>query len=262
MRSIIWFLGLWIGVAPALADSAFVAPTANGTAAVGQLPGTTTNDDAAAGKVGEIAAVVVSAGTATVIFTNGSANITWTSHPYPINTSGIVSAGAINFTTTGGLPTNFVVGTTYYAVPTDANTLRVGTTVANALAGTFVSAGSAGSGTQTGVASRILASTTPADWGGIALTAGDWDCGGSWGVIPASTVTALNAWVGTASVTAAANSSYFNLSAAFTSAQTISVPLAPTRMLVASTTNTFFSGTAAFASTAVGFGNFRCRRIR
>lgn len=42
---------LWLS--PAIADSIFVPPTSNGTAAVGQLPGTTTNDSAAAGKVGE-----------------------------------------------------------------------------------------------------------------------------------------------------------------------------------------------------------------
>lgn len=50
------FLGL-IAVAlssPIHADSINIAPTQTGTAATGQIPGTTTNDAAAAGKVGEI----------------------------------------------------------------------------------------------------------------------------------------------------------------------------------------------------------------
>jgi hypothetical protein len=51
------------------------APSANGTAAVGQLPGTTTNDNAAAGNVGEYVNSTIGSGSA-VSLTNGTgANI-------------------------------------------------------------------------------------------------------------------------------------------------------------------------------------------
>lgn len=83
----------------------------------------------------------------TVTFTNGSANITWTAH-------GLSVGDPVKFYTTGSLPTNFTAGTagtggTFYYVKTvvDANTINVATTVT----GTAITAGSAGSGTQTGV---------------------------------------------------------------------------------------------------------------
>lgn len=96
----------------------------------------------------------VSTGT-TATFTNGSANIGWTSHGLAIN-------DPVMFTTSGGLPTNFAVGTRYYVVSVpDSNTITVSATVG----GGAITAGSAGSGTQTGyrasvcsVAARTLAS--------------------------------------------------------------------------------------------------------
>lgn len=73
-------LAFLLAVTPALADSSFVAPTANGTAAVGQLPGTTTNDAASAGNIGEL--ITGTAALASVSLTNvtaanaGSATLT------------------------------------------------------------------------------------------------------------------------------------------------------------------------------------------
>jgi hypothetical protein len=48
--------------------------------------------------------------TATVTFTNGSASIGWT------NT--LIPNQAVQFTTTGALPTNFIANTPYYVIPT------------------------------------------------------------------------------------------------------------------------------------------------
>lgn len=54
MKHIVSLLfSFWFAIAPVLADGSFVAPTAVGTAATGQIPGTPTNDAPAAGKVGE-----------------------------------------------------------------------------------------------------------------------------------------------------------------------------------------------------------------
>ena len=78
--------------------------------------------------------------TANVTFSNGSAVITWTSHTLAIGK-------AVSFTTSGTLPTNFSPATVYYVVAANfaANTFSVSATPG----GTAISAGSAGTGTQT-----------------------------------------------------------------------------------------------------------------
>jgi hypothetical protein len=53
-----------------------VVPTATGTAATGQIPGTTTNDNAAAGKVGEVITANVVVGSAIPLTTATAANVT------------------------------------------------------------------------------------------------------------------------------------------------------------------------------------------
>ena len=79
---------------------------------------------------------------ATVTFTNGSANIAWTN---------VAVAGTpVNFETSGSLPTNFVVGTTYYVIATGLSSSNV--QVSATVGGSAIMAGSAGSGTQTGYA--------------------------------------------------------------------------------------------------------------
>jgi hypothetical protein len=78
----------------------------------------------------------ISAGTCS--FTNGSANITWTASPLPVNS-------IVFFATSGGLPTNFAVATLYYVLSNSGTVV----TVAATPGGTPISAGSAGTGTQT-----------------------------------------------------------------------------------------------------------------
>jgi len=73
----------------------------------------------------------------TVTFTNGSANIA------SVGNTLIVGA-AVQFQTTGSLPTNFSTATTYYVITTGSPF-----TVSATYGGSAVSAGSAGSGTQT-----------------------------------------------------------------------------------------------------------------
>jgi hypothetical protein len=82
----------------------------------------------------------------TVTFTNGSANITGSNLP-AIGT-------AVKFTTTGSLPTNFAAGTTYYVVSNTSNTTI---TVSATSGGAAITAGSAGSGTQTMTNNRTIA---------------------------------------------------------------------------------------------------------
>lgn len=85
---------------------------------------------------------------ATVTFSNGSATITWTGHPLTVNSG-------VQFSTTGGLPTNFATVTTYYVTSVATNTFQVAATPG----GTPIVAGSAGSGTQTGTAQEIILAT-------------------------------------------------------------------------------------------------------
>jgi len=80
-----------------------------------------------------------STATFTVTFTNGSATISGTGLPSTTGT-------AVAFTTTGALPTNFAINTTYFVL---AGSTSTAITVAATAGGTAIVAGSAGSGTQT-----------------------------------------------------------------------------------------------------------------
>ena len=75
----------------------------------------------------------------TVTFTNSSAVITAT------NT--MIVGAAVQFQTTGGLPTNFSTATTYYVISTGLSGSQF--EVSATYGGSAVTAGSAGSGTQT-----------------------------------------------------------------------------------------------------------------
>jgi hypothetical protein len=155
--------------------------------------------------------------TGAATFVNGSPTITVTGH-------GLTALAPVFFATTGTLPTNFtaavppaagtVSANTYLSNPTlyyvigssiAANTFQVATSIANAIAGTAVTAGSAGSGTHTmfanamvptgyigeriwnvvPIASSVAAVSGSAGqvWNTISLSAGIWKIGGNTGVI-------------------------------------------------------------------------------
>lgn len=134
-----------------------------------ETPGTVTNDNATAGNVGEHISCSGPDTSSTVTITIATpAVVTWTAH-------GLTLGAPVTFTTTGALPTGLTAGTPYYAVPINANTFNVATSVANALAGTLVATSGTQSGTQTATSAVTLATGTPADITGILLTAGDWD---------------------------------------------------------------------------------------
>lgn len=91
--------------------------------------------------------------------------VTWTAHGFGLGQK-------IVLTTDGALPTGLTAGTTYYAVPTGANTFNLATTMANAEAGTVIATSGTQSGTHTGT---TLATTqneagTIATWGPRSLT--------------------------------------------------------------------------------------------
>lgn len=91
--------------------------------------------------------------------------VTWTAHGFGLGQKVVL-------TTTGALPTGLTAGTTYYAVPTGANTFNLATSMANAEAGTVIATSGSQSGTHTGT---TLATTqneagTIATWGPRSLT--------------------------------------------------------------------------------------------
>ena len=135
----------------------------------GQIPGTTTNDSATSGNVGEVLMSGSKAfTTSTVTMTIASpCVVTWTSH-------GLSTAMPVHFTTTGALPTGLVGSTNYYVIKIDANTFWLASTATNAFAGTKINTSGSQSGTHTALGSANLTNVTAACVNALQLTAGDW----------------------------------------------------------------------------------------
>lgn len=232
----------------------------------GQIPGTTTNDSASAGNVGEIKSSTCPgpATTSTVTITIATPGvITWTGH-------GFTTACPIVFTTTGALPTGITAANTvYYVVPSSitTNTFQIATSLANALAGTSVNTSGTQSGTQTGTAGGLEATTVALGMTGLALTAGDWDCYGYLvrGLGASTSVTLLKSSINTSIADATAQDgtmNRFSTAANVMAADTTQI-VGPVRVSIASTTNYYLVGDDTFTvSTNKTYGTLRCRRMR
>lgn len=153
-----------------------VAPTSTGNTlgSFAGILGTTTNDAAPVGEIGEYQATAMTGLVAGVTFTCPTANpgvLTLAS------LNGLANLQAVTVSNSGGaLPSPLVAATNYYVFnlnPT-ALTCSLATSLANAQAGTGISI-TVGTGTQTIVPACSLATTVAADICGLALTAGDWD---------------------------------------------------------------------------------------
>ena len=126
-------------LAQTLSVQSVVAGTSNTAGAAFTVTGSRGTGTGAGGSIIFQVAPAGSASTFTVTFTNGSATISGTGLPATAGT-------AVAFTTTGALPTNFAVSTTYFVL---AGSTSTAITVAATAGGTAIVAGSAGSGTQT-----------------------------------------------------------------------------------------------------------------
>jgi hypothetical protein len=251
--------------------------TTVGTAAVGQIPGTATNDAAGAGKVGEY--VVSGAANrnslnATATVTISIANpavISWTTNPYfNAAATGNGCASLVVFSTTGALPTGLTATAVPYYVTCDAgftaNAFHVSTSVANAEAGTTVTTSGTQSGVQTAINAFILTSGSSIDFGGLALSAGDWDVAGILMFIPSGTTSVTVTSGAITSATAFSGtlySSYVQRQAAEVPGNIEVFPLSTERISVPSTT-TFFCGISSTFSLGTLFvgGECRARRVR
>lgn len=138
------------------------------------IAGTVTNDSAQAGSVGEYQASAMTQVAATgTTFTMATTNVCSLT-----SAAGLNNLQAVTVSTSSALPTGLSTATNYYIANLNvgALTCNLASSLANAIAGTFITTTGNGTGTQTlhGAASFVT-STNTYDICGLALTAGDWD---------------------------------------------------------------------------------------
>ena len=138
------------------------------------IVGTTTNDSALAGNLGESPETRMSQVAATgTIFTMATTNVCSLT-----SAAGLANLQAVTVTTSSALPTGLVAATNYYIANLNvgALTCKLASSLANAVAGTFITTSGNGTGTQTlHGACSFVTSTNTYDICGLALTAGDWE---------------------------------------------------------------------------------------
>lgn len=235
----------------------------------GQFPGTNTNDNAIAGAVGEFvfSGPTTNLANATITVTIAAPGVvTDTAH-------GMLGNVAVQFTTNGALPTGITASTTYYTIGSSitANTYRLATSLANAIAGTAITTTGSQSGTHTRSIRLNLASTTTLDFGAISLTAGDWDVYAGIEFIAAAT-TAIATYGGSISTAAATFNytpqSFFQMMYVSTgtvigNANFLAATMGPLRLSLAATTAIYGNTNTSFTiSTLAGWGTLFARRIR
>ena len=229
-------------------------PSAVGTAAVGQIPATQTNDNACSTCVGNYISVNEPNASATVTITNASpAVITWTAHS-------LVAGNVVNFTNSGGaLPTGITAGTNYYVIAAGlgTNTFEISATAF----GTAVNTSSAGSGTQTATSLAVLTSAGNFDAGAIQLTPGDWRIGGNVVFLNSgSTVpTLVIGWTSTSSATLPTAPNFGSeaiISATLTTGGTQLLPVGEQRISISSPTTVYLSCRETFTVGPASCGGF------
>lgn len=232
----------------------------------GQFPGTSTNDSATTGNIGEcIKAYSPFVGPTTVTITIAAPGvITWANHR-------IVGVTAVYFTTTGGLPTGLVASTTYYTLASTngGNTFSVASSIANALANTPITTSGAQSGTHTGNQAVALTTATPANIAAITLTAGDWDIDACCYMAAAATTVTQSRFVSvsTASATLSLLTGQFGggILDATGHTQASSDVIVPTQRVSISSTTTYYLVAQAGFNTSTFFANgasLSARRMR
>ncbi len=226
-------------------DGTWATPA--GTVA-GQLPGTTTNDNANAGNVGELAmsstTPVSTSGTATITIAT-PAVITWVGHSFASTTSAPACTSAVVFTTTGTLPTGITAGTVYWVIPStiSGNTFQIATSIANAFAGTAVATSGSQSGTHTASNSPTITNGTAINLAACNATAGDWDFSITASSTPTNTtaVSLLFSSFGTTSATLETNGNrYSQFGISYTSAgSSVASVAGPSRFSLSGTTTIY-----------------------
>lgn len=160
--------------------------------------GTTTNDSAAAGFIGEYTSVAMD----TVSATGTVTTVVAATDLFTATAHGLKALQSVYFTTATTLPAGLSLLTNYYVLPTvTANTFKVATTVALALAGTAVDITDTGTGAHTVHGCAYMVTTLAvSDVCGLALTAGDWEVDSL--LVPqygsSTSLTVMTGWLSTA----------------------------------------------------------------
>lgn len=81
--------------------------------------------------------------------TFASTDVNTTTDAITVTGHGYITGQSFALTTTGGLPAPLAVATTYYAIIVDANTIKVASSLANAIAGTAIDLTTQGTGNDT-----------------------------------------------------------------------------------------------------------------
>lgn len=225
------------------------------------IGGTSTNDDAAAGKVGEFAESQCNSSLANVTITIAS--------PAVITKAGHFLKGiaAVNFGTTGALPTGLATGTVYWTLPgtLPGVPFSVATSIANAIAGTAINTSGTQSGTQSCSESALGVNGSAINVCALSLTAGDWEVSGCIEFVPSgSTVSqGLYASVSTVSATLPLTpDGICNVPGAAAGSGSL-VGTGVTRKKLASLTTLYLvAGTNFTVSTMSMCGYLRARRVR
>ena len=247
-------------VAPASAAD-YVAGPSGGS----QLPGTATNDNAAAGNVGEYQSNSCATQTATVTFTGTTTNlVVWATSPT------ITALCPVFFTTTGTLPSGITASTTYYVTNNASLTsasFQISTTLALAQAGTAITLSTNGTPTTTGIEGSILGTTTVLAQTALNLTAGDWDtqCTLQFTGASSTTSTSEGVAISSSATTLGAQPGSLTLEDATLPATSTSsaLPTPTVRVSLSATTIYYCTGYGVFAtSTMQGNPFIRARRVR
>jgi hypothetical protein len=241
---------------------AFTTLSSTGTFTPSQtngIVGTTTNNNANAGAVGEFVSQNASGSPSTVTITIAAPGvITWTAH-------GLTTDQPVYFTTTGALPTGLTAGTTYYVVGSSitTNTFEVSATAG----GAAITTTGTQSGTQTGNIGASLTTTQAADIAVLALTAGDWVVHANGVLTTSAGCSAFSVWLNQTPATnpgAPHNGGYGALVLSSGTIATGTVqPIGGQRISVASPTLVYLSCAATFGSgSASAQGYAWARRVR
>lgn len=246
-------------------SSAFGQAVQSTQPAAGQYPGTTTNDSAAAGKVGEYVHAFTQTGGLTATITIASPGVI-TISGHTIN--GVTS---IVFTTDGALPTGITSGTNYFtlASTTPGAPFSVATTADNAIAGTAINTSGTQSGTHTANSGFSSVSGTSYNLAAISLTAGDWDVSLTSLMNAANTTTVAGLThlsISTTSATLDSTTGRVARQQPYTAdGNTTSMWAGPYRVSIAATTTYYAVIRPSFATSTMAVNNgtlLRARRVR
>lgn len=173
-----------------------VAYSWSGTAWVAVIAGNTTGNSAAAGLIGEVIQSACLGNDQTCTISIAAPAVITISGGH-----GALGIFPVVFFTTGALPTGLSSNTLYWGTYINSTTFHVSTTMANAVAGTYITTTGTQSGTQSAVFNAPVSGSNQ-DIAAVILTPGNWNvqAGVSW-ISSTGTSTNSSTWINTTSAT-------------------------------------------------------------